>query len=209
MEKFPTNEPTPEQKAELQKSRTLSDAELIKNGADYVPDSKGEPVLNVDFTEGKMKVLVERAHPEVEKLTKLFKKIRPSFITSATMGSTSSTKGVAEFQDMFSYYRGDYERELERDTAMGRKIYEAKLGGEDSKDYKRTRVYFRDIQESKVPCIVIKRSRERDTWGNTETSSYSLKECYSIEDFYNNLKPEEKDEGEALGKELEGYLAQE
>lgn len=30
--------------------------------------------------------------------------------------------------------------------------------------------------------------------------------CYSLQEFYDNLKPEEKGNGEALGKELESYL---
>ncbi|MFH0804132.1 MAG: hypothetical protein V1896_00845 [Candidatus Zambryskibacteria bacterium] len=38
---------SPEEKAELQTERTLSDAELIDSGAKYVPDSKGEPVLEI------------------------------------------------------------------------------------------------------------------------------------------------------------------
>lgn len=38
---------TPEQIAELEKSRTISDAELLKGGAEYVVDEKGEKRLEI------------------------------------------------------------------------------------------------------------------------------------------------------------------
>ena len=38
---------TPEQIAELEKSRTISDAELLKGGAEYVVDEKEEKRLGI------------------------------------------------------------------------------------------------------------------------------------------------------------------
>ena len=46
MEKQPII-PSPEEQAQIAKSRTLSDAELIKGGADYVPTESSEPRLEV------------------------------------------------------------------------------------------------------------------------------------------------------------------
>lgn len=39
---------TPEEIAELEKSRTISDAELLKDGAEYKVDEKGEKMLVID-----------------------------------------------------------------------------------------------------------------------------------------------------------------
>jgi len=39
------NQPTPEEQAELEKSRTISDAELLEKGAEYVVDENGNKRL--------------------------------------------------------------------------------------------------------------------------------------------------------------------
>lgn len=63
---MPTEEPklTDEERAriaELEKSRALSDAELLKGGAEYVVDEKGEKVLVVtDGLTSKIKEEIER-----------------------------------------------------------------------------------------------------------------------------------------------------
>jgi hypothetical protein len=65
-------EPTEEEKAKIQESRTLSDADLIKEGAKFVPNLDGEPRLDVtkeqvNYAEGMME---EEIYPEATKQKK-------------------------------------------------------------------------------------------------------------------------------------------
>lgn len=63
---------TQEEISELEKSRTISDAELLKGVAEYVVDEKGEKRLNI-------------TDPQLEEI-KLERKTRNSFTTDTEMG---------------------------------------------------------------------------------------------------------------------------
>lgn len=63
MEKQP-NIPSPEEQAKIQRSRTLSDAELIKGGADYVPTEGSD--MRLEVTPEQIKKIREDSPEEFE-----------------------------------------------------------------------------------------------------------------------------------------------
>lgn len=228
MEKMPSNELTPEKKAELQQSRALSDAELINDGAQFIPDSNGELILNVDTEKGRGSVLVKRESPDAQKLIKLFRNTRPSFFRSPTSGILV-VDGDKSSKDLFSYYNYKSEAERGDDTAEGRQIaktfvekvtrvedigddYDGPFLVEKKYDkYSVTNVYFRD-SENKVPCIVIRRSEMLvgpSRFDENIEFKVELVECGSLEEFYSKLTSEEKEKGEELGRKFEKFLPKE
>lgn len=64
------------------------------------------------------------------------------------------------------------------------------------------------------PYIAINRHRISSRYSNvhtkdpeivSETNVSSKVKCYTLQEFYDNLRPEEKEKGEAWGKELESF----
>ncbi|MDP3043085.1 MAG: hypothetical protein Q8N21_01650 [bacterium] len=82
-EKMPIGVPTPKERAELEKSYAISDAELLKNGASYEFNNKGEKILNA--TEDQKKEIYcdferkAKEKVEAEKLEKLSQLISEFF----------------------------------------------------------------------------------------------------------------------------------
>ena len=211
MKKFPTSPLTPEQKASQQQSRTLSDAKLIENGARYIPNLNGEPILTINLIKSNTDIIIKRESPEARKMIELFEKLRPVY---SGFNVVRLVKGVAKYKELFSN---------ERDSAPGKTIYESpkkqvsvskysERGAYSVKceSYLRTNIFFSD-SEKEIPCIIIKRSDILQSiyTTNIEESGIKLTRCYSTEEFYNNLTSEEKKGGEKLGKELENYLEKE
>src|SRR3989344_5223073 len=68
------NQPTPEEIAEMEKSRTISDAELLEDGAEYVVDEEGEKILHTtDEQKKKLHGIIEFS-PKKEKYYKYINK---------------------------------------------------------------------------------------------------------------------------------------
>ena len=187
---------SPEEKAELQQSRILSDAELIKNGAKFIPDSNGEPVLEVP-SEIQNSLEVRRQATESQKLLKIIKKTGPIYGNSAMMGPRTRypveslsglyNRGISIYTSRFNPSSGE---EVDRGAA-GNLEYGVSVTLEDD--------------EKGLPYFMIHRTTYIINSSKGPRSDYS-KKCYSFKEYYDALKPEEKEKGEALGKELESYL---
>jgi len=182
MEKFPTGEPTPEQKAKLQTSRTLSDAALINHGAKFAPDSTGEPVLEVTENQiNEAKIVMMRETPESQQLIKLFN----------MFGRNNEMHSDVRGPEISRDYNGDY----------------------NNPRHYRTNVYFEKNETDPSinmrggrPYIAIKRTVSgKNSWDETN----NVQPCYSLEEYYKNLRDSEKEKGEALGKNWERLLSKE
>jgi hypothetical protein len=183
MTKISTGKFTPEEKAEMQQNRTLSDARLIMAGAHYAPDFNGEPILVLTEKQ------TRRESNDSPDLIKIFEQIRPGYSEDITWGNDNRgnkisiwiiKKGIEIFEKKWSYVHAyDYKQ--------------------DRSSYCCTRVLLID---DGVPYICIQRESGNNIYGGRCRNT----DCYSLKEFYDNLAENEKEEGEKLGKKLEGYL---
>jgi hypothetical protein len=175
------NEYTPEEKAKLQQSRTLSDADLIKGGAVFIPSSNGEPVLNV--TEGQKLGIKEKQEYDSAEL--LWRKSPESLLETQKLAKILEKIKVEWIDHTFPLILHSI------GYTSGRAI---KISSNDERTYVGYH-YYREDGMSTV--VIIDRRGEYP---------HSVVKCYSLQEFYNNLRPEEKEKGVALGKKLESYL---
>lgn len=173
---------TPTEKADMQKERTFSDTRLLMAGAQYAPNLNGDPILILTEKQ------IQRELPDSQSLIEIFEKIKPGYCKNITWGNDNRgnkiniwifEKGIQIFEKKWSYVHAyDYKQ--------------------DSSSYIATRVLLID---DGVPYICIQRESGNNTYGGSCKNTY----CYSLKEFYENLNENEKEEGEKLGKKLEGY----
>ncbi|GEM_PF-4987552 len=206
MEKF-----TPEEKAKLTESRTISDAELILgnkgrnefpiDSAKFVPSSNGEPRLEV--TDKQMENIRNRENPDSQKILLLLNKIKPRNDLSPSTGYSAYRGGVEKFWPLV--FRGGFPIRNEHADYSTVHYSGSGFGGGGSHPVESTTVTLEDNE--KRPYINIERTHYDTSRGlNGKKDKVENVECYSFQEYYDALLPEEKEKGEALGKELESLL---
>lgn len=152
--------PTPEEMAQLEKSRTISDANLLKDGAEYEFNEKGEKVLKI--TETQQEELhdgferEEREKVEAEKKEKLREKVENYFATNKIKKLASvfiTTRGGEELAIRFHSLDGNYL------TGIDNKNYYGSASFMRQRDAEREDAIKKDVPNERISIDSIKELR--------------------------------------------------